>query len=1274
MNRFLPLVMLSVGLTLLLPVSVPADPAPQGILTQQELVAVGNQYGQVQAAWQAEVDRHDARIREIESSSLSRNQKDFLQQREVRRHRAESQNLARQRQQVQDVLITEANARAGKSASATRQRIEASLGTSIDDPAHRGMRGDLDAQGGVRSVEALRQTLIDAGMDHVPVRETPGTLEIGTRELGGDFEVTVHKTGLEAPAGSQFAEIRDAVDARNHEVYLSERMRNRAAGTKQVGTDFVEVQDHFKKAAPGLSSSGQQLVDDPGRMQTLAKGTAKTLQIGDVSDSELAAIMRRHGIEGSPDAFRQRLQAIKEARIDITDPAEAGRIRDVGNEVFTRAEQQSYRRAQAEIETRTAEIERIRENIRKVDAMSDRPDTRARREALKKSLQAREQGIRNEIIDSRSKMRASAEASAELRQQSGLEPSRVHAETDAGGGRTPADPDGGRSVSGDGDSRPGPGSDTDSGRTPAADAEGAPRPRPGPDADSGRTPVADAEGTPRPRPDADAGRAPGAETQTSWQKAASGAARAYEVYGVVTDIADIGKAAKTLEEYMEGKVSAGQVVREALNLPPLSPVGTLVGTAEMSGQRLADYIKLQQELKKANETNLEAYLNQWALQFRKAGMTTEEARRYVAASMEAGNIDVLEARAARLRAEGHPIDIPVLVVEESPGPDGGYWYLWENTKDLGVGMAHSAYEGGEYIVTAPGRMVTALGERELEEAMLAYRSATDEADMKTRLFRALRAAGIDRERALDGVHRGGSALTSLTREARENIALAREEAARVEAERLALQERIEAVIARIERLWWMDLSLRTTPPTPIPIPHGTEPDAMVDIEVRLVGGLDEAVSRIERELTAITGQQPTIDTQIKLSLPGATRVDPETWKGQLPAEQDVYPLVAQILVRISGLPGDFAPLQRTVRRTVEEAVMVKTAEERIAFAEPAYEFIDGDYEPVHAVTENLDPEGAYYYYWTFRDQAGITDDPSWKLLAKLDEPTESQQQTATVALADLASGMLLDEAFTTVTVIPAEASEATREIDLFGNRVYWTTATPLANDPAVRLPESIMRVTPSVEGIVGEIRTDSLAWERLQALMDPEQSVDALLRAKILEQFAAMGIEPDEATVAQALRTTKAFSGMAGADGQIEIPELLAHGLVRAGQPVSVRVAVSLPMPPRIAVTFRDAQGAVSLDAQVRLREWALSTGFAQTQPVSGNNAAVTLEWTPEPGDGRESVGLNLLLFYEIDFYRRGTDEPYTEEGQPLRYENFSTFYPIGQLFLPVEQPITERP
>ncbi len=1244
-------------LTLCVGAAVSADPpaAPKGILTPDEMWSVGNQYGRVQAEWNAELDRHEARIREIESSHLSRSQKDFLQQREVRLHRAESQRVARLRHQVQDVLITEANARASRSASATRSRIEASAGTAIDDPAHRGMYGDLDAQGGVRSVEALEATFYDMGLDrHISLNKTPGTLE-----FGDGFEMTVHKTGLDAPAGSQFAEIRDAVDARNHEVYLSERMRNRAAGTKQVGTDFVEVQDHLKKAGEGLASGNQQLVDDPARMQAMAKGTTKTLQIGDVPDAEwnaeLAAIMRRHGIEGSPEAFRQRLQSIKEGRIVVTDPVEAGRIRDAASEVFVRAERQAYQRAQAEIEARSAEIDRIRDNVRKVDAMSDRPDTRARREALKKSLQAREKALREELIDSRSKMRASAEANAEL------EPSRVRPEAEGGAGRTPADADTGRPIASDGDTRPRPPGDTDSRRPLPSDGDT--RPRPPGDTEPGRARPTDTDSRPRVPGSRDAPSAASAA-----QRVKSGAAKAYEAFGVVTDMADIGNAARKLEAYMEGEATAGEVIREALNVPPLSPVGSVVGTVEVTGQRVGDYLKLQQELKKANETNLEAYLNAWALQFRKTGMSTEEVRNYVAAAVEAGNLDVLEARAARLRAEGHEFVSPVLIVEEGPGPDGGNWYWWENTKELGYGMARSTREGVEYIVTAPGRTVAALGERELVEAMMAYRSATEESDMRTRMFRALRAAGIERERALKGVNEGGATLRSLTREVRENLEQARLEAERVEAERKRLQDRVEAVVARINRLWWMDLSLNTTPPTPVPIPHGTDPDAMIDIEVRLVGGFDEAVSRIERELAAITGQQPVIRTQASISLATAKPADRETWQVQLPARQDVYPLAVNLSVEISGLPDAFSGLHRTIRRTVEGAVMIKTAEERIAFAEDPYEFVDGDYEPIHAIAESLDPEAAYYYYWTFRDQAGITDEPAWKLLATLDDPSEPQQFTATVALADLASGMLLDEAFTVIEVTPGEIGESTREIDVFGNRVYWTSATPLANDPGVRLPESLLRVTPSIEGIVGEIRTDSAAWDRLQAMIDPKQSVDALLRATILEQFVSMGIEPDEAMVSKALQTAKAFSGMANAGGEIEMPEMLAHGLVKAGTPIRLRLAVSLPRPPRIPVTFGTEDDAVALDVQVRLREWVLSTGFAQSDPVSGNNAAATLEWTPEPGDGRESVAVNLLLFFDLDFYHRGSDELWTEDGMPLRYENFSTHFPVGMYFLPVEE------
>lgn len=920
----------------------------------EELWAVGNLWKQVDTEWRAEQSRYQRRIAEIEASSMPRHQKDYFLNREVSLHRAEGQRLAGKRHQIQEVLITESNARVARGRSPSSQTVKPSLGTSIHDRAHGGMLGDLDAQGGARTVRHMRGVLDDMGLCDIPIVETGGTFEIG-----GNFELCIHKTGIEPRVGDTFHEIRNQVDARNHEVYMSERMRSRATGTKQVGTDYVEVQDHFKKASDGLYASDTDLVEQPQRMQIMSKGANKTLQMGDVTDEELARILKKHGIDDTPEAFRSRLAQIKERRVTVRDPVEAARLRDASQDIFATAQTRAFERAQTEVAARVKQIETVDESLRKLDAMADSPATRARREALKKSLRQRRQAYAEELIDSRSKMKAVTDASNEIRTRSGRAPTAPSADSPA---------------------------DTRHPRHP------------------GRTPTT--------TPDTNA---------TGWDRVKQGGATAAKTFSVVTDIADIGNACKTLEAYVEGDATLQDVLRSALSLPPLSPVGTLVGTGERVGQSTVDYLQTQSALRDANEKNMQAYLQQWEIQLRRAGLSVREAKEYVSAALLSGNLDALEAQAERLRLAGKEITSPVLVIEDSIGPDGGAWYMWDNTKALVGGMKDSTYEGVTYILTAPGRVLTAFGERELAEAELAYADAEMEAEMQTRLFRALLNAGIDRAPALHAVQEGGAALVRVTHEAREALAEARAEAERLEEERARREDRLHAVMQRIDELRWMDIPLRITPTSPIRIPSDTKPDMQMDVSIALGGDVTQAVARIRMELESLLGETPLMDVTYHLLSPAGEMVEPGVWKGQVPARADAYPVAVRIDMAVTGLPEEWAGMNRHFSRFLQETIHVMDAQERIHFEEPTYTFRDGDYELVRAVVEEANPETEYAYVWSLDGNAmELTESPVWRIHALLAETGKAGTRTLRVELCDAKSGLLLAEAEAIVNITPVE--------------------------------------------------------------------------------------------------------------------------------------------------------------------------------------------------------------------------------------------------------------
>ncbi len=981
-------------------VGIAAAPA-QSLFSGEELWAVGNLWKRTQAEWDCEQIRYKDRLAEIEASSAPEKHKEFFRRKEAAQHRAESQRLAGKRHQVQNVLIDEASARASGGRSPTSERIDATLGTKIDDKAHRGIPGDLDAQGGVRTAEKIKQTLADMGLGDLHVVETPGTLQIE-----GDFQVTIHKSGLEPQVGDEFHRIKNEVDARNHEVYLSERMRDRNAGTQQAGTDYVEVQDHLKKAADGHLATDQRLVEEPDLMQTLAKGTNKTLDMGDVTDEELAAILKQRGIKDKPVDFRKKLAAVKEQRATIADPAEAGRIREASKDIFVVAERKSYARSKQEFDAKQAEVGKIQEDIKKVDAMADTPATAERRKVLKKSLQDRAKAIREELIDSRSKMQAAKAANDELRiaPKSAKGGDMAKAPGGADATKAPDSPDG----------------------TPKAVAADGP------------------DGKPKTGADAPEG------------KFKSAAGKAGDVFGAVMTIGDIGNACRTLEEYQEGKATLGQVVRSVVDL---TPAGGVVGAGEKIAHSGVDYAKARQGIKAANETNMEAYLTRWELNLRKAGLSPAQARKTVGDAVLGGDLDALEARAVQLRAAGKSVETPRLVVEDGVGPDGGAWYMWDNTKDMATGMADSAERGIEYIVTAPGRTVMALGERELAEATLDYNGQTAQADMKTRLFRSLLIAGVDSKSALDAVQNGGSALKAATAEARANLQVARDQAAKVETERLAMQGRLDACLRRIDGLRWMEVEIRSDPVSPIPIPKDAGADQGVDVVVSVESSLPDAIAAIAREIASITGQTPTVAAVYTLNLKNAKAVRPGQWKITLPAKPDAYPVTVAGRITISGLSGEFAAMGRIIERQIPGLIVVKQAAETISLPKEHYAFVDGDYEPIEATVTGAgaDPS-AYFYYWTVGERTRLTDSPRMMFTAELPAGDKAPPTVIGVALCDAATGCILAEAHADATVSPLRATMLLVE---YGGHVWKT----IACDEVKKFPRNRLGVPEIVKEI-----------------------------------------------------------------------------------------------------------------------------------------------------------------------------------------------------------------
>ncbi|MGM0645304.1 MAG: hypothetical protein ACQESV_02735 [Thermodesulfobacteriota bacterium] len=360
-------------------------PARSGELySEKELWAAGEMWTETKCQWDAEKTLHTKRMKTIEKMPATASKKRTLKRLEVRRHRNRSHILAAKRDQVHNVLINEANARvkSGKGPSSTD--LTDTAGTKFGDKGHRGMAGDRDLGGGERTAHKVKEVLREMGIyKQAAVKEVGGTLEIGD-----DFELAINKTGLAPRAGTEFHRIKAEVDARNPETYVSESMKSRGPDgkvSKQAGTDYVEVQDHRKKAAAALAADGDVLATDAIKMQKMAKGTMKTLDMDMVDEATLEKILKQNGIKESPAELKQRFRSIKEGSAKVSDPVEAQRLRRTGEDIFNSAEQKAFQKAKREIvELReraarytSADPERLRLQEEIVDSVTKMKATRA---------------------------------------------------------------------------------------------------------------------------------------------------------------------------------------------------------------------------------------------------------------------------------------------------------------------------------------------------------------------------------------------------------------------------------------------------------------------------------------------------------------------------------------------------------------------------------------------------------------------------------------------------------------------------------------------------------------------------------------------------------------------------------------------------------------------------------------------------------------------------------------------------------------------------------
>jgi len=815
------------------------------LYSNKELLATGNQYIEISTQWKFEQTSHVNRMERIQSMNISDIKKEVLLKSELTRHTKRSHHYAGKRDQVQKILINETNARVNNSKGPSSGKLKATAGTKFGEAGHRGMAGDLDMGGGSNTANKVKDVLQDMGL-YDPKYKNRSFLEVdskaGTLEIKGDFELTINKEGIKPRPGTEFHQIKTEVDARNPETYVSESMKTRSDGKivkQQIGTDYVEIQDHRKKASKGLATDGDGLVNNPKKMQGMAKGTNKTLEMGQVKDETLEKILRQNGIKESPVEFKRKLKGIKENIIIIDDPKFAERMRRTSEDVFAAAEKTAFTRAKRDI-----------------------VDLRAKAASKPSNDPVRHQ-IEDEIVDTVTKMKQTKAVNDEfLSQRSVQKKTNVLSDNPTVKNKISSD-----------------------------------------------------------NIDVELKKINMADPPSVKQKAV-------KHFGSLMQIVDIGQTCQSVEDYMEGKKSLGEVT---LGIVDQYATMGLISTGKHVVNTTEDYVDARSKIQQANKNNMAAYLSQWEVTLRKAGIPKADVKKYIGNVLLSGDLNLLERKARILRVQGKEIKSPKLVTETFEADDT----VLERAENLGVGMLTGIRDGVSYPLLAPSRIVEAYAEGRLKEAHLEAYAKEQAATSRSTVFQKLISAGVDSRRALNAINayeeNDSKPLKALFKETRERMKKEQEaaaiEAAAAEAEMKAKNDRISAGLKQylvyLNFLRTAKLSLNHQP-HPIELEQEGE-SILVKFSLDNEGlEFQHAANVLEKTIEGISGTPGKVMVEYKLLIPNKKGNEFNTWLSKSPKINGIYPVTAQVDVKVggAGLKGKLVNLNQNFTREVFSSVEV----------------------------------------------------------------------------------------------------------------------------------------------------------------------------------------------------------------------------------------------------------------------------------------------------------------------------------------------------------------
>ena len=233
----------------------------------------------------------------------------------------------------------------------------------------------------------------------------------------------------------------------------------------------------------------------------------------------------------------------------------------------------------------------------------------------------------------------------------------------------------------------------------------------------------------------------------------------------------------------------------------------------------------------------------------------------------------------------------------------------------------------------------------------------------------------------------------------------------------------------------------------------------------------------------------------------------------------------------------------------------------------------------------------------------------------------------------------------------------------FENRTFWLTGSPFANDQSVVFPTVALSIVPSISGISGEIDPKSPEGKRLADMVEGMSKAGDYVKEQMIKEMSKMGVSLNDSQLAEAMKQALAMGGIDLSGSAMERRPILGSGYQQAGKPVTISLSVSLAPIPPVPVSMPDTP---RLEGRVAVKKWFFTTGSAVSREVAGSGGSASLSWTPEKGKTPESFALDLVMFYTLEFYKRGTMELWLDAGAPVRYENMSVSFPVGVYFCPV--------